>query len=698
MLRLRHITLAAAALCISHTARPETAPLSTHAEAAALSDAEFAERRTFDVEALVVATYPNGTAFVRDESGFYEILFSCRHDLRPGMVVKIQGHTRYKMDSSRIRDLVGDSFTVVGKRPLPEPERITVDQLLHVPRPIGYACARGTIIDAFIDEIDSEWNYMILKDGENVAYVALAGSGEVRKRLSKLVDAEVEITGASFPGHAGFRIFIGPFLRLWDESCIRILKPAPEDPYSLPAIGDLSGTSPEIIASMGRRTATGTVIAVWGKGNILISSRGGNVMRVELADTADTPSYGDRVCVVGYPETDLYRINLVRAQFRYDSPEDAPREEPEDVTPERIMLDEFGRLMVKPNYHGRLVRMKGLVRALPSGAGDDRLLYMDCGRFLVPVDVSSNPGITSGVEIGCVVELTGVCVLESINWRPSMVFPRIDRMLLVPRSSDDIKVLSRPPWWTPGRLLAFIGALLAALAGILAWNLALRRLAERRGRELYRAEISKASAELRIDERTRLAAELHDAIAQNLTGVSMQIAAARSARTAAPEEEDRHLATADQMLRSSRIELRRCIWDLRSEALDIPNFEEAIRRTAQPVAGKACLRVQCDIQRSRLSDSTAHALLQIVRELTSNAVTHGSATEVSVVGTSSRGKAAISVRDNGTGFIPENCPGQNEGHFGLKGIRERVKRLDGTFSITSTIGGGTVATIEIRMS
>lgn len=697
MFRHRHFLLIATALCISLTARPETAPLSTHAEAAALSDAEFAERRTFDVEALVVATYPNGTAFVRDESGFYEILFSCRHDLRPGMVVKAQGHTRYKMDSSQIRDLVGDSFTVVGKRPLPEPERITVDQLLHVPRPIGYACARGTIIDAFIDEIDSEWNYMILKDGENVAYVALADSGEVRKRLSKLVDAEVEITGASFPGHAGFRIFIGPFLRLWDESCIRVLKPAPEDPYSLPAIGDLSETSPEIIASMGRRTATGTVIAVWGKGNILINSRG-HVMRVELADIADTPSYGERICVVGYPETDLYRINLVRAQFRYDSPEDAPREEPEDVTPERIMLDEFGRQMVKPNYHGRLVRMRGLVRALPSGAGDDRLLYMDCGRFLVPVDVSANPGVTSGVEIGCMVEMTGVCVLESINWRPSMVFPRIDRMLLVPRSSDDIKVLSRPPWWTPGRLLAFIGALLAALAGILVWNLMLRRIAERRGRELYRAEISKACAELRIDERTRLAAELHDAIAQNLTGISLQIAAARRAHAVAPEAENRHLATAEQMLASSRVELRRCIWDLRSEALDVSDFAEAIRRTVQPVMGKAMLRVECGIPRAKLSDSTAHSLLRIVRELSANAVSHGAASEIYVEGTASGGKARLTVRDNGTGFDPEHCPGQSEGHFGLKGIRERVKRLEGTFTISSAPGSGTVAAIEIGMN
>lgn len=247
------------------------------------------------------------------------------------------------------------------------------------------------------------------------------------------------------------------------------------------------------------------------------------------------------------------------------------------------------------------------------------------------------------------------------------------------------------------KLNKFIGALLAALIVILVWNFSLRRLAEHRGRKLYRAEISKASAELRIDERTRLAAELHDAIAQNLTGVSLQIAAARQAKTSNPEAEDGHLATADQMLRSSRIELRRCIWDLRSEALDVPDFAEAIRRTVQQVVGKSSLRVSCDIPRAKLSDSTAHALLRIIRELTSNAVTHGQASEVSVECIDIDGTARISVVDNGCGFDPDNCPGQNEGHFGLKGIRERLKRLDGTLSISSTRGKGTTASIEIAM-
>ena len=677
----------------------ETPLLRTYRETTELSDAEFAEKRQFEITCHVIAVYANDTVLACDSGECFEVLFPRPSGAVPGQVAVLRGHTLYKIDTSQVRDLVGEKAETINYPPTHTcaPKHETVSGLLRS-NSTCFVSVRGTITDAFVDDIDSEWNYMILQDGADVISVALLDGGDLRNRLAGFVGAEVELTGAAFPGHAGFRIFLGPFVKLWSEECIRIIRPAPQDPFSLPGLDDIRDTSPARLASLGRRTAVGDVIAVWGSGNVLLREDGGRIVHVSLANPHDHPSAGDRVSAVGYPETDLFRINLSRARFRPEKPSGHADAAPETVTPKALLLDEQGKQMIKPNYHGRLVRMTGIVRALPAEAGENRIVYIECGKFLVPVDVSAKPEIADGLEIGCRIEATGVCVLESPNWRPNMVFPRIDRLVLVPRREDDIAVISRPPWWTTGRLMAFIGALIAALVAILVWNLALRRLAERRGRELFRSEISKAAAELRIDERTRLAAELHDAIAQNLTGVSMQIAAARSAHTAAPKEVERHLSTADQMLRSSRVELRRCIWDLRSEALDIPNFGEAIRVTVQPAAGKAALHVKCKIPRSKLSDSTAHALLRIVRELASNAVAHGGATEVFVECRDCGKAAQISVRDNGSGFDPESCPGEREGHFGLKGIKERVKHLGGTFAISSEPGIGTKATIVIRIN
>ena len=98
--------------------------------------------------------------------------------------------------------------------------------------------------------------------------------------------------------------------------------------------------------------------------------------------------------------------------------------------------------------------------------------------------------------------------------------------------------------------------LLAVLA-IVVWNWSLRRLVARRSRQLLDSQIKKAESDMRFKERTRLAAELHDAISQMLTGVSLQIdSAADTIRTDLPAAE-RFLAIARQTLLSCREELHR---------------------------------------------------------------------------------------------------------------------------------------------
>ena len=77
------------------------------------------------------------------------------------------------------------------------------------------------------------------------------------------------------------------------------------------------------------------------------------------------------------------------------------------------------------------------------------------------------------------------------------------------------------------------------------------------------------------------------------------------------------------MLTSCRTELRRCLWDLKSDALNERDFAKAIRMSTEPVLGNARLLVRFNVPRSRVNDSTAHAILSIIRELAANAVRHG---------------------------------------------------------------------------
>ena len=242
------------------------------------------------------------------------------------------------------------------------------------------------------------------------------------------------------------------------------------------------------------------------------------------------------------------------------------------------------------------------------------------------------PSAVEHIEIGTTVSVVGVCVMETENWNRHAILPRTHGMFISVNSTDNIKIIATPPWWTPARLIAVICALILFIVAILAWNFSLRRLSERRGRELFRNQIVRAESELRIDERTRLAVELHDHLAQNLTAIAYQLASAERSQTSAPEASSRHLSTAHRMLGSCRTELRRCLWDLRSDALNEPDIALAIRKSIEPVAGDAVADVSFPVQRTKLSDSTVHAILGIIRELTANAVNHGKAGHIKVEG------------------------------------------------------------------
>ncbi len=151
------------------------------------------------------------------------------------------------------------------------------------------------------------------------------------------------------------------------------------------------------------------------------------------------------------------------------------------------------------------------------------------------------------------------------------------------------------------------------------------------------------------------------------------------------------------MLNACRTELRQCLFDLRSDTLEEKDFSEAIRKTLDQIDGDAAIAVDFDVPRDLFPDTTAHAILAIVRELAGNAIRHGKATEVKVGGAIKDGRITFSVRDNGKGFDPANCAGPLEGHFGLAGIRNRIEKLGGTFAIDSAPGAGAKAIVTIPL-
>ena len=480
------------------------------------------------------------------------------------------------------------------------------------------------------------------------------------------------------------------------ESDIEIISPPPGDPFDVPPIESICADSKTSIMNLGRHVAKGAVIAVWQHGDFAVKTKRGDIVNVSLAE-GSPPNFGDAVEVAGLPYIDLYRINLRRAIWRRQK--GVPAFGPEKAEPMDIAVlfpVDNGRHEVKPKFHGKAISIRGIVTGVPSVGMNDGIVRLQCDGFPVTVDACATPRAIDRLEVGSEVEISGTYIAKVDSWHPNEPMPRVREVVLVVRTPSDVKVLALPPWWTPGRFLVLVAALLAVIAAFLLWNILLRRLVDKRGTELMQTRLSQEASELKVQERTRIAVELHDTIAQNLTGVSLEIDSAEQLAAKDTRGLMMHLGMAARTLQSCRNELRNCLWDLRSRALEEDDLNEAIRRTIAPMIPDVDLSIRFNVARKNLTDDSAHVLMRIVRELVMNAVRHGGATVVRIAGCLEDDVLRFSVSDNGSGFDPLTCPGVMQGHFGLQGIRERINQFGGEMQIASAPGKGCKVSICLK--
>jgi len=475
---------------------------------------------------------------------------------------------------------------------------------------------------------------------------------------------------------------------------IRVAAGEDSDPFAVPSLSEAPPSLDELAAPTPRRTA-GTVTVKWQSKAILQDAAGESII-VEFRDGIDLPAIGESIEAAGIPVTDLYRIHLDEAVWKKSNAAPAEPDKPVD-TPLKKIFRHYGVFIINPQFFGRTLRVTGTLHEFVTDENGGKRLLLENNGFTIQIDCSNAPD-ASMIEHGSVVSATGVCVLDSDIWRPSAPFPKNKSLFLVARGPDDIVVLKRPSWWTPTKFIAAASVMGGVIVLILIWNASLRVLVRRRTREAIKAEKQKLESEQRVAERTRLAADLHDSFSQNLSVIGYHVAALQSSLSGADGATSGRLSTVAKMIKSCLIDLRRCLWDLRNDVLDEPDFAEAIRRTVEPVARDAELHIRFDGRRALLSDATAHALLNVVRELVANAVAHGGAKNVHVVGEAHANGVGLSVRDDGCGFDPDKRPGTGEGHFGIDGIKARIERIGGTLAIESSPGKGTKVAVNIKSS
>ena len=676
--------------------------LSVLTNAAALSDAlqKGAYGTPFDIKAVVVSDCrPNDYDFaVMDDSGavvISPVKVQTNRTIRAGELIRARG----TLNSSAVNHIYADcsSISNIGHSVPPPILKVMFNQVLSGKCDARVLTTSGMLRDYFMDELDNRWVYLILNEGNETLYVVFhkRTDKEDLSRLDRLIGANITITGLCDPRPSGCRRRIGRLVRIQGIDTIECNTAIPADPFNVPLVGSIHNIQPAELPATGRRRTMGRVLAVWRKSHLIIQTSENMYSRIDLAQ-GSPPQTGDAIEAVGFPETDLYHINLSRAIWRQIDAPAIQSEEAYDISANDITVNHLGHPGINAGLFGKAVRIKGMVRSLPSiGTGDGRL-YMESDGMVIPVDISANPSSADDITIGCMIRVSGICVMEVDNWRPNLIFPHINEVFMVVRRSEDIEVLSRPPWWTPGRLVIVTLSILMALCGVIVWNRSLKALAERRGKALAHEELEHLASDLKASERTRLAVELHDSISQNLSGISMELDTALNVDETMPPSATEHLLRASKTLDSCRIELRNCIWDLRSHALDENDMNKAIRLALGPTIGKAKLFVRFNVPRTRFTDNTTRTILNIVRELASNSVRHGHATEVRVAGSLEGETLRFSVQDNGCGFDLAKRPGVQDGHFGLQGIEDRVANFEGSMDISSGPQSGTKVTIAFN--
>ncbi len=249
-------------------------------------------------------------------------------------------------------------------------------------------------------------------------------------------------------------------------------------------------------------------------------------------------------------------------------------------------------------------------------------------------------------------------------------------------SETSVEIVQRPHFY---RTSWFLGCSLLLL-GAMVW-----------GGHKFRIRQVHARYEAVLTERNRLAREMHDTLIQGCAGVSALLEAHSSLAETEPSGDDGLLSCARTQLRTTINEAREAVWDLRHADGSATTIGPILGSMTQQVSDEFGVPVEYMVSGNPfdLDQSTAHELLMVVREALHNAIRHGQPTKVQVSIEFAGNQFSVQVRDNGRGFDPAVVSASSNGHYGLVGMRERMKRMGGKLDLNSRSGAGTELTLTI---
>lgn len=693
-------------------------PLRDAASILSLTAEQAGARQQVILQGVVTAAEPDwrGQFFVQDDTGGIFVENLGHEPPAPGDVVQVEGVTHPGAFAPIISAPV---WRRLGSAPLPEAKRAAIEDIKA-----GHEDSQRVEVVGVVRTARIEGQSLIFElsvAGNRLQVQARAGAG---RRPEKLIAARVRVRGTTAMHYIGaLRHLTAPVVYVPREEDFTVLESEQENPFDQPV------TPVNNIAQYRRgrhaeqRVHVHGVVTLQrpGEGLFLQDASGG--LRIETAQRG-LHAVGEPVEAVGFVEYEGHLPVLRDAVLRRAPGPPAP------VAARLVPFNEIAR----GEHHGENIILRGRIlhRSTRPHTRQDGRVEGFVTTWLVQgpeitftmehLGAEENPAL-AGIPEGSVVEAEGVC-MSTID-----AVAKLHSLRLLLPDPPRVRVVARPSWLTPARLLIGLAALSLGLVIVVAWLLTVaKKNARLRGlvrdlelaqRELQEAhdtleqKVEERSAQLQVEmtarktaevqfravlaERTRLARDLHDTLEQTLAGIALRLNTAAKLSRRDPEASDTHLQLARNWLHQSQVGLRRSIWDLRSRELEQFDLASALKCSADQLVQGTDIALDFETRgvAQGLPEVVEENVLRIGQEALTNIAKHAHATRVRIALEFDPGVLRLHVEDDGAGFNPGAKPA--DGHFGLTGMEERAKRIAGSITVTSAPGQGTSIVVEVPL-
>jgi len=560
----------------------------------------------------------------------------------------------------------------LGVKPLPEPRKVTYEELLSGQFEAQWVELTGIV--RFCEPSPNDTRKLRIELATGGSRLVLRWN--VSKAPVPLVDAETRVRGVCYYLANQNRQLLSPMIAIPHDMPVQVEVPAPADPFSEPLRSLDSLMHFNLEGSYGHRVHVQGVVTRCQPGELIFIRDGNLGLRVQTIQPGDLQP-GDVVEIVGFPKQGNYSPMLEDSVFRKVSSVAPP-------PPIRLeKLSEVGGL------DGNLVELEGVFEKHDSSWADFFNFHTDTGmNFQAMLRNDDRKTISASLPVGGRFKVVGVCAVDRSldGYTSGLSQPRTFQILL--RSLDDLTMIKPPPWWTWQRtisaLTTAIGIVVLACGGIML--VARRRLQEQDARRLA----AEREFALVFAERNRMAREIHDTLAQGLGGISIHVEFIKSRLKEAPPEIIKHLEITRDLVRNSLADARNAIWDMRSQALQEGDLVSALDATMKQLTegSNVTARLTVTGRPRRISPVMENELLHIGQEALCNAVKHAQAKKIELNLDFGEGEINLSVKDDGRGFSPDK-PAVRTDSFGIIGMRERVQQFHGRLEVQSSVETGT---------